>query len=140
MRARRLRRRPSPAAPARRRSRRLPAQPAAPAARTTPRLSLAVTPGRDRTAPFRFRATGALALPAGTAKAACTPGRVIVRVTSGAKTVAARTADLKANCTFSARLELSRRTRRGALKVTATFAGNAVLSPATSRTRTVRVR
>ena len=81
---------PPPAAPVAAPQPPAPAQPPRPPARTTPRLSLAVTPGRDRTAPFRFRATGALALHGRDGEGRVHAGPVIVRVTSGAKTVAAR--------------------------------------------------
>ncbi|HEX8123645.1 MAG TPA: calcium-binding protein [Solirubrobacteraceae bacterium] len=81
----------------------------------------------------RRRVGGRVVLPAEVAAAVGCRGEVVVSVKRGARTVTRR-AQLKRDCTYAARI----RTRRGAAKVRATFAGNDVLAAKPSAVRLVR--
>ena len=101
-----------------------------------PTVSLKVTPKRDRRAPFKFKASGRLNLPAGvTPSQGCTKGRVVIEVKAGRKRVSRRAARLSTRCAFTQKLSF--RSRRaggsGKLKLRARYAGNAVLSKASSK-------
>jgi Ca2+-binding RTX toxin-like protein len=99
------------------------------------RVSLVVTPSRDRSAPYRFRAGGAVALPPRVSRTqGCKAGVVLVTVKRGTRTVASRRANLSRNCTYAAALA----GRRGANRITARFLGNDVMSARSSATRTAR--
>ncbi|MEA2466303.1 MAG: hypothetical protein QOJ57_429, partial [Thermoleophilaceae bacterium] len=123
---------------------RTPAVPAAggstPAAghRLKPRVSLRVSPRRDRRAPYRFRVSGRVLLPRGVTRAqACGAGTVSLKVRSGRRTVAAKRAKVGPRCRFRARFAI-KALRRGRPLFGARFNGNRALVPATTRRR-VRV-
>jgi hypothetical protein len=110
--------------------------------RLKPKLRLRVTPRRDRRAPYRFRLTGRVLLPAGVTRAqACGSGSVSVRVRSRRRTVARRRARVGSKCRFRARLTIraSRLHGRKRLVFVATFNGNRALVSARGRAR-ARVR
>jgi Ca2+-binding RTX toxin-like protein len=104
----------------------------------------AVTPSRDRRAPFRFRSSGRLRLPAGVTPAqACGDGQVSIQVKAGAKTISTRRADLSRACTFSSTVTFRDRrrfTRAGTLRFTIRFTGNEVLTRTAAVARNVRTR
>jgi hypothetical protein len=111
-------------------------------ARFTPSgVSLRVTPARDRSAPYRFRSVGSVALPAGvTAAEACGDGIVSVQVKRGTRTISTRRVTLKRDCTYSSTVSFADRRRLGTgrLKFTARFLGNEVLGVRTAPSRTAR--
>jgi hypothetical protein len=93
-----------------------------------------VSPRRDRRAPYRFTVTGRLARPAGVSAADGCRGRVSVHV--GRRE---RVTDLRRSCTLRVIVRLPRTTRRGRLRLRATFTGNAALEPRAARSVMVRV-
>jgi hypothetical protein len=106
------------------------------------RLSASLSPARDLRAPFVFRLSGRLTLPAGVPAAAGCRGRVTVQVKRGRTTIATRRPSLTRTCTyrvritFATRRQLRRATR---LRFSARFAGNARVLPATAVSRYGRV-
>ena len=114
-----------------------------PATRRRGRLSARVTPAADRRPPFGFRITGRLTLPNGIARAAGCNGRVSVQIKRGATTISTRRVFLSRMCTYSVRVTFANRRRLGRatrLKFTARFAGNALVLPASARSRFGRIR
>ncbi|HWI07669.1 MAG TPA: hypothetical protein VNT54_09155, partial [Solirubrobacteraceae bacterium] len=112
-------------------------------ARRKGRLSSTLRPTRDLRAPFVFHLSGRLTLPAGVPAAAGCRGRVTVRVQRGRVTIATRRVWLSRSCRYRARIVIANRKRvRTAkrLRVTARFAGNARVLPASGRARLARVR
>ena len=107
-------------------------------------FSAKVAPARDTRAPFRFRTTGRLGLPAGvTAAQGCPGGVVSVQVKAGAKTISTRRVALRRSCTFVSTVTFSNRKRFGStgrLRFVLRFTGNAVLSRSATLTRTLRTR
>lgn len=99
------------------------------------RLSLRVAPSRDRRAPFRFRATGTVSLPARVTRTqGCRESVVLARVKRGVRTVSSRRVNVRRNCTYVA----SVRGRAGRNRITARVLGNEVLSARSAATRTGR--
>jgi DNA-binding beta-propeller fold protein YncE len=96
-------------------------------------LRLRVSPRRDRRAPYRFTVTGRLARPSGVSAADGCRGRVSVHV--GRRE---RVTGLRRRCTLRVTVRLPRSTRRGRLRVRATFTGNAALAPRSARSVMVR--
>ena len=99
-----------------------------------PSLSLSVSPSRDRSAPYTFRATGRLGRTNAQNIAQECAGTVVVSYTVGGTTVS-KSARVKSDCSYSASTSLR---TRGSVKVKAAFAGNSVYSSRSSSTRTVR--
>ena len=118
--------------------------PAGPATgRRRARLAVTVRPRRARRARPVVRTRGRLVLPGGVDAARACGGRVTVQVKARRRTVSARRARVRPNCTFASRVALRVPSRlRGArrLAVHVRFAGNARLRPATARPRAVRLR
>jgi hypothetical protein len=106
------------------------------AARVRPRrLTLRVTPRRDRRPPFRFRVRGRVLPPAGVkATRVCGSGTVRVRVARGKRTLATRHPAIGRRCRYRARVHV----RRGRLRVTARFAGNRALRAVRAMPRAAR--
>jgi hypothetical protein len=107
------------------------------------RLTARVSPGRDLRAPFVFRITGRLGLPAGVPAATGCRGRVSVQTKRGRTTISTRRASLTRSCTFRVRVSFTNRRRFGTvkrLKFTARFGGNRVVRPVTATARFARVR
>jgi hypothetical protein len=104
----------------------------------------AVTPARDLRAPFRFRTSGRLRLPANVSQAqACGEGQVSIQIKAGAKTISTRRAELSRTCTFSSTVTFRDRrrfTRAGRLRFTIRFTGNEVLTRTAAVARNVRTR
>ena len=106
------------------------------------RMKLVVLPGRDARQPFRFRAAGSIALPAGLSRAAACSGRVTIRFRRGVRTIAIANTFLRGDCTYGHAFSFPDRLsfpRARILSVKATFGGNALLRSATHST-VVRVR
>jgi Ca2+-binding RTX toxin-like protein len=105
-------------------------------------LSSRVTPSRDRTAPYRFRATGSLQLPTGVTRATgCGDGIVSVQVKRATRTISTRRVALRRDCSYSSTVTFNDRRRlgpTGRLRFIARFLGNEVLGIKTARSRTVR--
>jgi hypothetical protein len=103
-----------------------------------------ITPSRDAKAPFRFRTSGRLLLPAGvTAAQACRDGSVSVQVKAGAKTISTRRVEIKRDCSFVTTVTFKDRkrfTKSGKLKFTLRFTGNLTLSRSTAVVRNLRTR
>ena len=104
----------------------------------------AVTPARDRRAPYRFRSSGRVRLPAGVTPAqACGDGQVSIQVKAGTKTISTRRANLSRTCTFTSTVTFRDRrrfTRNGRLRFTLRFTGNEVLARTAAVARNVRTR
>lgn len=110
-------------------------------ARKQPKLSLKVTPSRDRALPYEYTSTGRLTLPSGVSTKDGCSGKVSVQVKSRAKTISTRRVNVRSNCTYSSKVTFKARGRlkaRGSLKVTARYAGNQFLKPATAKSARVR--
>ena len=112
-------------------------------ARALARIAVRVTPRRDRRPPVAVVSRGRVLPPAGAARGAVCAGRVIVRVKARSRTISARSARVRADCTFASRVvfrvgERLRGARRLAVHVR--FAGNAHLRPVSAPARTVRLR
>ncbi|MEZ5100268.1 MAG: hypothetical protein R3C15_10820 [Thermoleophilia bacterium] len=120
-----------------------PPPPAAPAKTKPNRLTLALTPTRDTTAPHAFTATGRLVATAVADATAC-KGTVTVTARAGTRTLTARKPKLRLRdgaCEYTARLTITRKARRTArtARITATFSGNDTLTTATAKARTARL-
>jgi hypothetical protein len=105
------------------------------ATKVRPALSLALTPKRDRAAPFRLTAKGKLS--GFLADPATCTGTVKAKARKGKKTVA-KSVKVKLGtrgCTYSASLKIK---GAGRWKVTASYAGNGSLLARTSAARTFR--
>jgi hypothetical protein len=103
--------------------------------RLRPRVTLRVSPRRDRRAPYRFRISGRVLLPGGVTRAqACGSGTVSLKLRSRNRTAAAKRAKVGAKCRFRTRFTL-KALRRGRPLVKARFNGNRALLPATARRR-----
>jgi hypothetical protein len=99
------------------------------------RVSLQVTPTRDRSAPYRFRVSGSvLRPPRVSAGQGCRAGIVVVTVKRAGRTVSSRRASLRRNCTFGAGVS----GRAGSNRVTARFLGNEVFAARSSAVRAAR--
>lgn len=107
-------------------------------------VSARVSPTRDRRAPYRFRTSGTVGLPAGiTAATACDEGMVSVRVQAGNKTISTRRVELGSNCAYTSTVSFRNRarfTRSGRLTVRVRFLGNDVLRARSASARSVRTR
>ena len=120
-----------------------PPPPAATLTRRRGRLSATLRPARDLRAPFVFRVSGRLTLPAGVPRSAGCRGRVTVRVRRGRSTISTRRVSLTRTCTYRVRIAFADRKRlRTAkrLRFTVRFAGNARVLPVNARSRYGRVR
>jgi hypothetical protein len=111
---------------------------------TVPGITGSVTPARDRRAPFTFRTTGRLRLPAFVTPAlGCADGQVSIQVKAGAKTISTRRADLRPDCSFVSTVRFADRrrfTRNGRLRFTLRFTGNEVLNRSAAVARNIRTR
>lgn len=101
-------------------------------------VSLAASPGRDATVPYRFVASGRVALPADVSASRGCLGSVLVTVRRSSTLLLSRLVPLSATCTYAAPLPLPNLRGSGTLAVTAAFRGNAALLPRTAPARTVQ--
>ncbi len=120
-----------------------------------PKVTLKATPKKDLKAPRIFRVRGTvvptakvLSCGAGvTNPAYCSPppisrvctGRVRVTVKRGSRTLKRATVRLTATCSYSARITIRGRVKRGRLRIRARFLGNTFVAAGNSNTVTVRV-
>jgi Ca2+-binding RTX toxin-like protein len=104
-------------------------------------ISFKTKPGKDTTAPFKFKTSGKINLPSGVTKANGCKGDVIVTFKAGKKTISARRAKVSKSCTFSKKVTFSlpSRLHPKTLRVHVAFRGNAVVSPKGSKTKKVKV-
>ena len=118
--------------------------PGVPAAgRGLARLAVTVRPRRDRRPPVVVRTRGRLVLPAGVEAASACGGAVAVQIKASRRTVSARRARVRPNCTFASRVALRVPSRlRGArrLAVHVRFLGNARLRAVSAKPRRVALR
>ena len=110
--------------------------------RSARRITLTATPKRDRSRPFRFRASGRVVRPSGvTATAGCS-GHVRLVLRASGKVLTARRATVSRSCAYAVVVRVPVQLRVGSggrrLSVQAAFAGNAALHA--RRSPTVRVR
>jgi hypothetical protein len=107
-------------------------------------LSSRLTPARDTRAPYSFKLTGRITLPAGvTPSQACTAGQVSVQVKAGKRTLSTRRTNLRRNCTYTSSVSFASRRRFGSarsLRFSARFLGNNVLKADRATSRTGRLR
>jgi YVTN family beta-propeller protein len=110
-------------------------------------LSLRVAPLRDRRAPFRFRLSGRLRLPAGVTAARGCKGVVRLDLRRGGAVIAQAGTSLRparSACVYRRALSVpataARRRRSTRLVAGARFAGNDSLLPKRARPRAVRIR
>ena len=106
--------------------------------RVSPRkITIRVGPSRDRRAPYVYRLLGRLTLPTGVdPRLACGDvGFLSIQVRRGAATLLSLRPRLRSDCTFEARVNFRgpRRLRTTKLRFTASFLGNAYLSPARAK-------
>ena len=85
----------------------------------------------------RLTITGTLKLAPGTSKRACT-GTITLTLKQSTRTLGHTTAHLTRTCTFKATITTKKPKASPTPKLTAHFAGNPTLQPATSATTTVR--
>lgn len=96
--------------------------------KVTPKLSLKVAPKRDASKPFKFTASGKLNRKSAAASAC--RGKVTVTAKKGSKKVTKRVS-VKSNCTYKAKFTAKvGKAKRGTVKVSARFGGNAALRSA----------
>ena len=107
------------------------------------KLSAKVRPARDLKAPFVFKTTGKLTLPAGVKLTDGCTGRVSVQVKAGTKTISTRRVTLSKRCGYSVTVRFANKRRFGKarkLKLTTRFLGNKVILPGRAPVRFARVR
>jgi Ca2+-binding RTX toxin-like protein len=104
-------------------------------------ISFKTKPGKDTTAPFKFKTSGKINLPSGVTAANGCKGDVIITFKAGKKTISSRRAKVSKSCTFSKSVTFSlpSRLHPKTLRVHVAFRGNAVVSPKGSKTKTVKV-
>lgn len=118
-----------------------PPPPPPPAAAKPKALTLSATPTRDRTKPYKFRATGRLKLPNTLPSAACAGGKVTITLKRGTKLVSRRTVGLDADCEYSKSFtyKVSGKLRKArTLRFTARFLGNAALLAINAKSKKVK--
>jgi Bacterial Ig domain/RTX calcium-binding nonapeptide repeat (4 copies) len=101
-------------------------------------LGITLRPGRDRRAPYSFRASGRLQRPDIVSPSQGCSGTVTLTAKRGTKTVSTKRARLSRTCEYQATFRFRSRTA-SRLRFRASFGGNDVLSTKTSRTRTARL-
>ena len=108
----------------------LPNTPASPKPASARGLSLTVDPKRDRRAPYRFTVSGKLLLPSTVTTATGCSGKVNVDAKLKTKRVAHKSATVSSACKFKTVVTAP---RKGAISITATFAGNARVASVSAR-------
>ncbi len=95
-------------------------------------LKVSVTPHSDRYAPYRYKLTGKLVLPARVPPKSGCSGTVTVRVKHGKSTLSTRRLKVGSTCAYSSRYSL-RLKSHGKLSFDAAFGGNRALKSLTAR-------
>ncbi len=105
-------------------------------------LGARVRPRRDRRPPFRYVVTGRLRLPPEVSPAEGCRGRVAIQLRRGRRLIASRRARVTSTCRYrravGVRSTRRLRARKGRLRVTAVFGGNAMLTSRRAARRIVR--
>jgi Ca2+-binding RTX toxin-like protein len=101
-------------------------------------VSIAGRPARDRRAPFSFRVSGKVALPAHVSTGEGCQGTVTVTARAGGRTVSRRRIALHGRCGYVVRLRYAR-APAARLSVSARFGGNAVMRPRASHHRALHL-
>ena len=96
-------------------------------------VTIRVTPRRDRRPPYRLTTRGTVR------PATACAGRILVTIRAGRRVVSRRHVALDSRCAFTSTARF-RDPRRRRVSVGATFGGNDILRPATSRRVSVRLR
>ncbi len=107
------------------------------------KLTASTRPKRIKHAPFVFKTTGRLILPAGVTPANGCVGKITVTLKRGGKTVTTGLANLRRDCTYRSQVKVAfakRDKRPRSLRVFVFFRGNPTLSRIGARSYTVRVR
>jgi hypothetical protein len=110
---------------------------------TVTTVSLTLKPTKDKSAPWKFTASGKLTLPATVGTAACADGVVAVIAKAGSRTISTRTDDLSKTCAYSVTVTFTNKKRfpsNGKLKFQASFRGNIALQAKRSSTKTVSTK
>jgi hypothetical protein len=98
-------------------------------------VSATAKPKRDRSKPYAFTFSGTVSLPAGVTKANGCSGTVTITLKKATKTVASKTATLKKDCTYSAKVTVKSKAK---LQGKARFGGNSAVGAKTSGAVSVR--
>jgi hypothetical protein len=111
------------------------------AKRRAPGVTVHVTPGKDRTLPYRFRTSGKIVLPKGVTKSNGCSGIVSVQIKRGTLTLSTRLTEVSKSCKYSSTVTFSAQKRllaSGKLKVRVRFHGNKALTSHTAKIVSVR--
>jgi hypothetical protein len=101
-------------------------------------LGLSFRPSRDRKAPYAFRLTGRVLRPDPVSPSQGCSGTITLTAKRGSKVVSTKRATLSRTCEYSATFRFRSRVA-SRLRFQAKFAGNEVLSTASSKTKTARL-
>lgn len=101
-------------------------------------VSLAGSPARDPTVPYRFVAAGRVVRPADVSASRGCLGSLLVTVRRSGTFLLSRLVPLSTTCTYAAPLPLPNLRGSGTLAVSARFLGNVALLPRTAPARTVQ--
>jgi Ca2+-binding RTX toxin-like protein len=107
------------------------------------KLSLKVSPTKDKSASYTFTASGALTRSTTVSKTLNCTGSVKVSIKAGSKTLKSKTVRLSKSCKYKATLSLPTRSgfpSNGKLKLRAVFAGNTTIAGKNSSTKTVSTK
>jgi len=105
---------------------------------TSPGLSLSLRPGRDRTAPYSFRATGTLRRPTTVSPTHGCSGRVAITAKRGTKTVSTTLTSLTRTCEYAVTVRFRSKVS-SRVRLVAKFEGNDVMSSRSAPSRTARL-
>jgi hypothetical protein len=98
-------------------------------------FTLKLAPSRDKTAPYRFTASGTLTLPAPVAPTqGCLGGQVTITAKAAGKTIVTRHVSVSRHCEYQLKLSFAHR-RGSQLRIGARFGGNDVMSAKAAPTR-----
>ncbi|HWK26226.1 MAG TPA: Ig-like domain-containing protein [Solirubrobacter sp.] len=101
-------------------------------------VTMTLRPNRVRRAPYSLRLTGRVSRPEAVSPSHGCKGTVTLTAKRGKKTVSTHRAPVRRTCEYSATFKFASRPA-SRLKLQAKFAGNEVLEPKSSRTRTARL-
>ena len=98
-------------------------------------VSVKIKPSRDRSKPYSFTFSGKVTLPSGVTTAKGCSGTVTVTLKNGKKTVTTKKVSVKKDCTYSAKVTVS---KKGKMKASVKFAGNSSVGAKTSAALNLR--
>ncbi len=105
---------------------------------TSPGLSLSLRPGRDRTAPYSFRASGTLRRPTTVSPTHGCSGRVVITAKRGTKTVSTTRTSLTRVCEYAVTVRFRSKVS-SRVRLVAKFEGNDVIASRSAPSRTARL-